>query len=477
MWQASDAAREQNHRLLSIDCGTISTPFASSPPKPMNLSTRLAAQQSAEEKASRRSWPAVMRLLESIFPPSLAIVAAILLVSSGNELSAADPTVEVFYQDRMVSDAYSDVSLLPQLPFRWLATVSGGYDDNPNTTSEAMGSAFTQANVTLTKDLRTERTQLRMVLGGGVVYYFDRLGRDSTDYNGNLNLSLQHKISDRLALGAAINATYTSETQFGTDLGSVRRGNYFSTSDTFAARYWWTARLASYTGYLFGKIDYEDEIASLTLDRVDNTLSESFRYSWSQRTTLIAEYRFERIDYDTAPRDSNTHVALGGLEYQFTPRLNGSIVGGASFRKFDQASGDRFIDPNASATLNYKFSPTASLNWTASYSIEEPYVTEVLTQKTIRTRTGLLFSWQPTSRLLTDLGVSYHHDENTGTVSSATPDVVPQEFNQDGFELVLEAKYVLADRIALDLKYAHTNLDSVGGYSRNVYTAGLAFKF
>jgi len=316
-----------------------------------------------------------------------------------------------------------------------------------------------------------------MVLGGGVVYYFDRMGSDTTDYNGNINLSLQHKISDRLALGAAINAIYTSETQFASDLGSVRRGNYFATSDTFAARYWWTPRLSSYTGYQFGKIDYEDEVASLTLDRVDNTLSESFRYGWSQRTTLIAEYRFERIDYDTAPRDSKTHIAGAGLEYQFTPRLNGSFVGGASFRKFDQGNGDLLIDPNASASLNYKFGPAASLIWTASYSVEEPYATEVFTQKTTRTRTGLLFSWQPTSRLVTDLGINYHHDENTGTLVSGAPEPGPEEFTQDGFELVLEAKYVLADRILLDLKYAHTNLTSVGGYSRNVYTAGLAFKF
>ena len=69
------------------------------------------------------------------------------------------------------------------------------------------------------------------------------------------------------------------------------------------------------------------------------------------------------------------------------------------------------------------------------------------------------------------------HDENTGTLTSGGPEPGPEEFTQDGFELVLEAKYVLADRVALDLKYAHTNLDSVGGYSRNVYTAGLAFKF
>ena len=443
----------------------------------MNPSTRLAAQQRLEDEALRPSCSVLLRRFRSTLPSFAIVAMSIILVSSSNQLSAADPTVEVFYQDRMVADPYSDVSLLPQLPFRWLVTVSGGYDDNVNTSPEAMGSPFTQANVTLTKDLRTERTHLRMVLGGGVVYYFDRMGSDTTDYNGNINLSLQHKISDRLALGAAINAIYTSETQFASDLGSVRRGNYFATSDTFAARYWWTPRLSSYTGYQFGKIDYEDEVASLTLDRVDNTLSESFRYGWSQRTTLIAEYRFERIDYDTAPRDSKTHIAGAGLEYQFTPRLNGSFVGGASFRKFDQGNGDLLIDPNASASLNYKFGPAASLIWTASYSVEEPYATEVFTQKTTRTRTGLLFSWQPTSRLVTDLGINYHHDENTGTLVSGAPEPGPEEFTQDGFELVVEAKYVLADRILLDLKYAHTNLDSVGGYSRNVYTAGLAFKF
>jgi len=472
---------------LSIDYGTLSTPVRQPSLNLMNFLTRLAPQPSAEgrpalstvangERAGQ-SMQTIGKALK-IRKPAVAILAtAIFSISAISHLFAADPSVEVFTQDRMVADeAYGDVSLLPQFPFRWFVTVNGGYNDNVNATPEGAGSPFSQAYVTLTKDLRTERTQLRMILGGGVTYYFD-LMNDSTDYKGNLNFTVQHNISERLAVAAAINALYTSEPQFGTDLGSVRRTNYFSTNNTFSARYFWTPRLATYTSYQLATINYEDEVASLAQDRVDHTLGESIRYSFSPRTTLIGEYRFELIDYETAPRDSTTHLAIGGLEYQFTPRLSATVLGGATFRKFDEGSADQFIDPNASASLNYRFSPSASLNWTADYSVEEPNSTETLTQITLRTRTGLKFIWQPTSRLITDLAVSYYHDENTSRLSAVSPELAPQDFNQDGFELLLEAKYVLADRVALDLKYAHTNLDSVGGYSRNVYTAGLAFKF
>src|SRR2546428_13854905 len=99
----------------------------------------------------------------------LGVLATAVFCSTVRQLGAADPSVEVFTQGETVtSSGEKEVNFFPQLPFRWSLTVSGGYDDNVNTTPEAVGSAFTQANLTLSKDLRTARTQLSMVLGGGV---------------------------------------------------------------------------------------------------------------------------------------------------------------------------------------------------------------------------------------------------------------------------------------------------------------------
>ena len=419
-----------------------------------------------------------MLIVPGIRKLGLAVLATAALCSTIGCLAAADPSVEVFTEDRTVTGASAgDISLFPQLPFRWSFTTSGGYDDNVNTTPEGAGSAFTQANLTVSKDLRTARTQLSIVAGAGMVHYFDRTGGLPTDYTGSLDLNLQHNVSERLTLAASVNATYQAEPEFATDLGPVRRGNYFSTADTFAARYMWFPRLSTYTSYQLALVKYEDDLVSAIQDRVGHTFGEAFRYGWSPRTTLIAEYRFQLIDYNTAPRDSSTHFALGGFDYKISPRLNANLLGGATFRKLKMGNGERMIDPNGSASLNYLISPSASVNWTASYSVEEPNFSETLSQKTVRFRTGLQVRYQPSRRVTANLALNYSHDENTGVLASGSPGADQQEFTQDGFEMVVETKYAVTDRVALDLRFAHTELDSTGGYSRNVYRTGLAFSF
>lgn len=391
---------------------------------------------------------------------------------------AADPSVELFTQGSTSSAGEGYVSLFPQLPFRWSVTANVGYDDNPDTLPNGHGSAFTQATISLSKDLRSERTQLTMVATGGVVHYFDRLVGPPTDYTGALDFSLQHNVSERLALGASINATYQAEPEFGTDLGPTRRGgNYFSMNDIFAVRYAWSPRLANYTSYQLRMVKYENELVSLGQDRVEHTFSESLRYLWSSRTSVMAEYRFELIDYDTAPRDSTTHYLLCGLDYQVSARLKANVLGGATARKFTQGNTGRDVQPNVSTALTYIISPNATLYWTTSYSVEEPDFTETGTRTTYRTRTGLEFRYQPKKDLSTFLTINYYHDDNPGLSVSGAPGANTQGSSQNGFELVANVKYEITNRLAWDIKFAHTEVDPVGSYSRNVYTTGLSFSF
>ena len=147
----------------------------------------------------------------------------------------------------------------------------------------------------------------------------------------------------------------------------------------------------------------------------------------------------------------------------------------ATFKKFKEGNSQWLIDPNASASLNYFISPSTNLIWTACYSVEEPSFTETLTQKTVRFRTGLRARYQPSRRISLEAGIDYHHDKNSGSLLDQSSETSNLDFTQNGLEIVLEGKYVLADRVALNLRYVRTDLDSVGGYKRNVYTAGFTF--
>ena len=185
----------------------------------MNLSTRLMPRPSAEGRGLFSAINAGERLGSS--PPfhpvtltflrirrvGLTVLMMATLCSTISRLVAADPSVEVFTnKGKVTSPAVEDESLFPYAP-RFSVTIDGGYDDNVKTTTGGTGSAFTRTHVTLSKDLRTARTQLTIGIGAGVVYYFDKAS-GGTKVTSNLDASLKHKVSQRLTLSAVIDAAY-----------------------------------------------------------------------------------------------------------------------------------------------------------------------------------------------------------------------------------------------------------------------------
>ena len=423
----------------------------------------------------------------------LTALATATLFSPTSRLVAADPSVEVYTQDSVVtSEGTGEANLLAYVP-RFSFTIGGGYDDNVNagnggagsaTSTGAAGSAFTQTHVILSKDLRTARTQVKIKLGGSVVYYFDRPGR-STDLTGTLDVFLKHNVSERLTLDAIINAAYLAEPDFSTDLGPQRHANYFRTEDTFTASYRWSSRLSTDSSYLLRLLETQGDnlgnsgnSVDAGQNRIENTFRESLRYRWSPRTTLIGEYRFGLINYDSSIRNSSTNTALAGFDLRVNSRLNVTFRGGATFRKYEDAASGERTDPYFSGSLHYHISSSTSLNWTTSYSIEEPNSVESLSRTTIRT--GLQLSYALTKRVSTHVTLNYHHDENDGLLAPGSLGTGGSAFTDDALELGLGAKYTLTHRVSLDVGFTHSELDSGGptiGYSRNRYTAGLTITY
>jgi opacity protein-like surface antigen len=464
-------------------------------PRPSAAGRGLFSAVAARERLGASPPCCLVPLLVRIRKLGLTALVTAILCSTISRLVAADPSVEVYTQGSVVTNAEEgeegETSPLAYVP-RFVFTIGGGYDDNVNvgtgstglaTSTGDGGSIFTQTRVTFTKDLRTARTQINIKLGGGVVYYFDRPSR-STDVTGTLDVSLHHNISPRLKLDAIINAAYLAEPDFSTDLGPQRRANYFRTEDTLTASYKWSQRFSTDTSYVLRIVDYEDNAGgtggagNVSQDRVEQSFREAFRYRWSPRTTLTAEYRFGVISYDNSLRDSSTHTALGGFDYEINSRLNGTFRGGATYRTYeDETKGGR-TDPNFSGSLHYEIGPSTSLNWTASYSIEAPNAVESLSRTTART--GLELSYAFSKRVTTNLTLNYHHDENDGALTSGPLGANQGAYTSDAFELMLGAKYAVTKRLSLDVGYTHSELDSGGpttGYSRNRYTAGLTLSY
>ena len=352
-------------------------------------------------------------------------------------------------------------------------SVVGGYNDNVNASTGAStsstgastsstggsGSLYTSDNASLSYTFGTPRTHVSLTTGGGVTYYFDR---PAAGYNptGYLGLSLTHKPSERMTLSLSVFASYQSEPDLSTNLGSNQPlGSFIHSTDTISLAYSWTPRFSTVTSYTLDLLNYFGSGGSL-LNRMEDTFGEQFRYLLWPTTAGVAEYRYEIIDYESAPLDSTTHFLLAGLDHTFTPRLNGTFRGGVELRS-SESNGFQ-ASPYFQSALTYILH-NGLVIWTNSYSIEESNTVGVSSASAFRT--GLTLNYGLTRRLSGNLALFYVYGGNQsgGTSSSSgnTIDISPS------------LRYLITRRLSANVGYHYT---SVSG-SQNNYFAGLSFSF
>lgn len=353
------------------------------------------------------------------------------------------------------------IGWFPAIPIQITAGLDMGYDDNATLTSNAEGSSFLGENVTLTYNRPTDRTQFYVLGIGRFDQYFD-VSRNDVD--GNVTMSLTHNFSTRLSFYASVFAAYQSQPNYQSNVGPENVvSDHFYTNDIFSLTYHWSTRFSMITSYTFNRVMYAQASIGNFQDRFDNTLSEEFQFSLSRRTNLVGEYRFETINYDTAPNDSTTHFILGGINHNLTEHLIVHVRAGESFRSLEDDGS--MASPYVESVVDY-VSSNHSLSWSSSYGYESPTADGVTTTKTWRT--GLLLTYDLTSRLRSMASVYYHHDQNEGASS------------QDSFDLTLGLRYMLNKHFSVGLNYNHTTLGSMGstpGYSENRWSGGVTYTY
>jgi hypothetical protein len=355
---------------------------------------------------------------------------------------------------------------LPAVPIQITAGVDVGYDDHVTgstgtASSSGQKSFLTRENLVLTYSRPSQRTVVSLIGVGRFDQFLD-LGTD--DKSGNVTLSLAHNHSTRLSLYASVYAAYQTEPDFISDVGPENvRADHFDTIDIFAITYQWLPRLSTVTSYTFQRVKYADASIGITSDRVDNTFSETVQFSLTRRTNLIGDYRYQITDYDTAPNDSTTHYLLAGIDHHLTQHLIVHASGGPSLRSLKN-DGDS-TSPYFEGSLQYTRS-NHSLSWTTSYGFEAPTEVNTSTRQTFRTGVGLTYNL--TSRLTSTTAVYFHHDDNQGSGT------------QDTLDLLLGLNYTINKRFSLHANYNHTSQSSLAGtpgYSRNSYSAGLTYAY
>lgn len=353
----------------------------------------------------------------------------------------------------------------PAIPLQIIAGLDTGYDDNVTLMSNAQGSPFTTENLVMTYNFPSARTQFYAIGVGRFTQYFDLTGQD--DMSGNITLGFTHNFSQRLSFYASAFASYQKEPNFDSNIGPENvRAAHFDTTDIFALTYYWLPRFATITSYTFSRVKYAQESIGNSQDRFDNIIAERFQFSLTSRTNVSSEYRVQITDYDTAPLDSTTHYLLLGVDHHLTEHLVIRADGGESIRTLqNQGSAS---SPYFGGSLDY-LSSNHTLSWVTQYGFEAPSAEDVSIRKTWRT--GLVLTYDLTSRLRSTAALFYNHDQNQGGTSSGT---------QDALDFTIGLRYLIRRGFIFHVDYSHsseTSLESMPAYSRNRYSVGLSYTY
>jgi hypothetical protein len=353
----------------------------------------------------------------------------------------------------------------PAVPIQIIGGVDAGYDDNVTLMSNAEGSSFTRENIVLTYSVPSARTQFYAVAVGRFSQFFDVAEQD--EMSGNISLGFTHNFSQRLFFYASVFASYQKEPNFDSNIGPENvRVAHFDTTDNFALTYYWLPRLSSITSYTFSRIKYAQESIGNSQNRFDNIVAERLQFSLTSRTNVSGEYRAQITDYDTAPLDSRTHYLLFGVDHHLTEHLVIRADGGESIRCLQNQGNSS--TPYFAGSLDY-LSSNHTLSWITQYGFEAPSAEDVSIRKTWRT--GLVLTYDLSSRLSSKAAVFYHHDQNQGGTSSGT---------QDALDFTLGLRYLIRTGLVFHVDYSYnseTSLESMPAYSRNSYSVGLSYTY
>lgn len=367
-------------------------------------------------------------------------------------------------------------------PLHLTASLTGGYDDNVNTTNiDPQGSGFVGGSLGMNYSFGTPRTRFSIQTGGGLTYYFDRPGQQSPDYNGSLGLSLSHRMTPRLSLDINAFLTYQTEPNFALNLGVNRRtGSYFFANSTVGLNYLWSPRFSTVTSYTFNTFLNEGQNAppptagqpglGTSDDHIENTFANEFRYLILPTTTVVLEYRLQFTSYQSNNSlDSVTQFGLVGINHTFSSRLSASVRGGAQFRSYE-TSGDT-SSPYFEGTVVWVLGRRSTLSWTNQYGIEEPDTTTAQQRTTFHTGLNVGYNW--TARISSNLSLYYNHDDLAATINGPS-------FTQDTIDASLSGQYAINRFMAVTAGYNHTSLFSdqpFTGYDRNRVFLGLNLRF
>lgn len=376
---------------------------------------------------------------------------------------------------------------LESMPITWSAGIDLGYDDNVTPTITKGNVGYEEESGSVGAYVRaawvsiTPQTTWDVYGQIGGTYYFDAPSSMSNDGygEGRLGVNWAHRVSERLRFSSRNYAAYEMEPDYNYGITLDRQLDpYFHWTTDNAVGYRWTERFATYTGFTYSGVEYDD--AADVNNRDTWTVYNQFRYRASEQTVWTLDYRYSTTSSDGTAEDTESHYLLAGIEHRFSPNTVGVLKVGAQYR--DSDSGDDETSPFVEAALRSRVNEQFSVRLFTRYSMED-YGTSFggyYYDMNDTFRLGVSADYIVSPQLTLHAGLNYIMTDMSES-SDGTSDL-----DQDLWNASIGFSYKVNDAMYVTGSYNYTDSSSSGGtqlaedsrdYSQNRASLGLRFEF
>jgi len=296
------------------------------------------------------------------------------------------------------------------LPIQYSVTAGVGYDDYFTASSTDDGTSSIYANAALGANYVKATPQTTWKMGAYLSankYFDDDHSGTGVFYNARLNLSLNHRITERTRFVSTNYASYGIEPDYSFSFSPDRAPSehlFYSLDNAIGHR--WTARLATYTGVRARGVDYHG--GDSNNDRLTYGIYNNYRYSVNQTTIATAKFSYDKSDASGSAADATDLTASLGFERRLSQRSYVTLDVGTTYRDVDGGR-DNYYSPYASAALNTNINSRLRLKTFVRYGVENQGTSQgINTYDTNQAlRVGLSTSYAVSPKLSLNAGINY----------------------------------------------------------------------
>ncbi len=452
-------------------------PKSKSNPKPEAVENpTLKLDPSAQEDAGRSSKIAFQHRPsgKEVLSDENQISGEVSAIAETGEIGAVAP-LNQFEFDYLWPELRASVEeMRSTISAQWYAYAENGFDSNVNTApgNTAVDSYFVGGGIGTYYSLVSGDTQFELRARFGARYN-ENVSSAIQDvvYRGRLLASLEHQISERLELTDQIGVVYDAEPDFlSGETSGFRTDQYVFGYNRLAFGYRWAKHFSTRTYYTVSTIQYEDDWLKVQEDRWRHLIGQQFRFLRNEQRAVFLEYRYGQTDFKSVANDSQSHYFIGGVDYEVSSKMKGSVAAGAERRSFERFS-DQW-QPYAAASFQTQWLERTQVRWGARLGFEDAEIGPFRDRYSFRS--GLMINRELSDRLKASLGFFYLRSDFEAGVWGI------EDYTDNAVMLQLAMSYVLRENMNLYLSYDFTTYDSgdfLKNYDRHRVRVGLNSSF